>query len=39
LVPFAAPALDSPIRPGGPGEFSYALRELAAIAVHLGRPR
>ncbi len=39
LTPFASPAPDSPIRRGGPGEFSYVLREAAAIVVHQWRTR
>lgn len=39
LLPFAAPARDSPIRAGGGTEFSYALREAAGIVVHLWRTR
>ncbi|MDP9365487.1 MAG: YdcF family protein [Chloroflexota bacterium] len=35
LVPFGAAAPNSPIRQGGPGEFSYVLREAAAVVVHL----
>ncbi len=39
LTPFAAPATTSPIRQGGGTEFSYVLREAAAVAVHLWRTR
>ena len=39
LTPFAAPATESPIRQGGGTEFSYVLREAAAVAVHLWRTR
>lgn len=39
LRPFAAPARDSPIRTGGAGEFTYAVREAAGIVVHLWRSR
>ena len=39
LLPFSAPATDSPIRAGGAGEFSYVIREAAAIAVHIWRTR
>jgi uncharacterized SAM-binding protein YcdF (DUF218 family) len=39
LVPFGTAAPDSPIRQGGPGEFSYVVREAAAVVVHLWRTR
>lgn len=37
LAAAAAPAPNSPIRPGGPVEFSYVLREAAGVVVHLLR--
>lgn len=39
LIALATPTATSPIRPGGPGEFSYAVREAAAITVYLWQTR
>lgn len=39
LTPFASAATESPIRQGGGGEFSYAVREAAAVVVYLWRER
>jgi uncharacterized SAM-binding protein YcdF (DUF218 family) len=39
LTPFGTAAPESPIRRGGAGEFSYAVREAAAVVVHLWRTR
>ncbi len=39
LQSWGSPDPESPIRPGGGGEFSYVLREVAAIAAHLWQTR
>ncbi|HET7092321.1 MAG TPA: YdcF family protein [Thermomicrobiales bacterium] len=39
LTAWASPVVDSPIRPGGPAEFSYAMREVGAILAHVLRLR
>lgn len=39
LTAFGTSAMDSPIRQGGGGEFSYAVREAAAVVVYLWRER
>ena len=39
LAAFAAPASDSPIRRGSAGEFSYVLREAAAVVAYVWRSR
>ncbi len=35
LTAWASPVVDSPIRPGGPVEFSYAIREVGGILAHV----
>lgn len=39
LTAFASAAPESPIRHGGGNEFSYVVREAAAVVVHLWRER
>jgi uncharacterized SAM-binding protein YcdF (DUF218 family) len=39
LQSWGSPVTASPILPGGGGEFSYVLREAAAIAAHLWQTR
>jgi len=39
LTPYATAAPDSPIREGGPSEFSYVLREAAGVFAHLWQTR
>jgi len=39
LEAYASAAVDSPIRRGGPAEFSYVLREAAGVVVHLWSTR
>lgn len=37
LAAYGSPAPDSPIRPGGPGELAYAVREVGGIVEHVLR--
>ncbi len=39
LDAYGAPADDSPIRQGGPAEFSYVVREAGGVVVHLWSSR
>ena len=35
FTPYGSPAVDSPIRVGGPGELSFVVREALAIVAHV----
>src|SRR5262249_39199014 len=39
LQGWGSPVTESPILPGGAGEFGYVLREAAAVTVHLWETR